>query len=71
MIPQEVILTFDFRIAPDVDIVEFEKRLNKWCEEAGKGVWIEYVQKEAHVPVTKVDESNPFWIAFKKVFNDK
>ncbi|KAF2888979.1 hypothetical protein ILUMI_17194, partial [Ignelater luminosus] len=65
VIPQEVILTFDCRIAPDVDVVEFEERLNKWCKEVGEDVWIEYQQKDAHVPVTKLDESNPYWVAFK------
>lgn len=66
MIPPEFTTTFDCRIARTVDLEEFEEMLNKWCEEAGEDVWIEYQQKDQHTPVTNIDDTNPFWVAFKK-----
>lgn len=63
-------LSVDCRFAITVDLEEFEKILNKWCEEAGEGVWIEYELKIPRIPPTKLDETNPFWMAFKKVFDD-
>ncbi|KAF2886328.1 hypothetical protein ILUMI_19845 [Ignelater luminosus] len=69
VIPSEFVLSFDCRIAITVDLEEFEKTLNKWCEEAGEGVWIEYESKQPQIPVTKLDETNPFWMAFKKSFD--
>ncbi|KAF2880504.1 hypothetical protein ILUMI_25675 [Ignelater luminosus] len=62
----EFTLSIDWRIAITVDLEEFEATLNKWCKEADEGVWIEYQQKDSQVPPTKLDESNPYWIAFKK-----
>ncbi|KAF2893962.1 hypothetical protein ILUMI_12212 [Ignelater luminosus] len=70
VIPSEFVLSFDCRIAVTVDLEEFEKTLNKWCEEAGEGVWIEYELKQPRTPVTKLDETNPFWMAFKKPFDE-
>lgn len=70
VIPPEFTLTVDCRIARTVDLKEFEKTLNKWCEEAGEDVWIEYEQKDSHTPVTDIDETNPFWAAFKKAFDN-
>ncbi|KAF2880505.1 hypothetical protein ILUMI_25676 [Ignelater luminosus] len=66
IIPPEFTLSIDCRIAITVDLEQFEATLNKWCKEAGEGVWIEYQQKDSQVPPTKLDESNPYWIAFKK-----
>lgn len=64
--PPEFILVIDCRIPVTVDIPKFEQTLKKWCDEAGEGVWIEYQQKQLQVPVTRLDESNPFWMAFKE-----
>ncbi|KAF2893524.1 hypothetical protein ILUMI_12649 [Ignelater luminosus] len=66
VIPPEFALAIDCRIALTVDLEIFEATLNEWCKEAGDGVWIEYQQKRPRIPPTKLDESNPYWIAFKK-----
>jgi aminoacylase len=66
VIPDSVSVVFDIRIDPDTDHKSFEAMLNKWCEEAGEGIYITYIQKEKLVEVTKLDESNPFWLAMKK-----
>jgi len=40
--------------------------LNTWCQEAGEGVRLEYEQKEPQVPVTNLNDSNIFWVAFQQ-----
>lgn len=40
-------------------------QIQKWCKEAGDGVTFEFEQKNPYVEVTKLDASNPFWLAFK------
>ncbi|XP_012257792.1 aminoacylase-1 [Athalia rosae] len=66
VIPDKLTVVFDIRIATTVNIVEFEKMIRGWCEEAGPGVHIDFEQKNEEVEVTKVDATNPFWVAFKK-----
>jgi len=66
VIPPELIIVIDCRIPVTVDIKKFEETINQWCKEAGEGVWIEYEQKEPQIPVTKLDNSNVFWTAFKE-----
>ncbi|XP_034242125.1 aminoacylase-1-like isoform X1 [Thrips palmi] len=66
VIPQEMVACFDVRLACDVDHDEFEKMVNGWCKEAGSDIKIEFEQKNPKIEVTKLDETNPWWIAFKK-----
>lgn len=66
VIPPEFTFSIDCRVALSVDLEEFEKKVEEWCEEAGEGVWVDYTHKQPHVPATKLDESNPYWIALKK-----
>ncbi|KAF2904639.1 hypothetical protein ILUMI_01523, partial [Ignelater luminosus] len=66
VIPSEFIVSIDCRISPTLDIAKFEKTLKRWCEEAGEGVWIEFEAKEPQTPASRLDDSNPFWVAFKK-----
>ncbi|XP_001357831.3 aminoacylase-1-like [Drosophila pseudoobscura] len=56
---------FDLRLAVTVDVVAFEKQLRDWCKEAGDGVELEFIIQEPYVAPTKLDGSNPFWVAFK------
>ncbi|EFA10313.1 Aminoacylase-1-like Protein [Tribolium castaneum] len=66
VVPPEFILTFDCRITPEADFDQFEATLRQWCKEAGPGVTIEFELKQSKIPPTKLDDSNPYWIAFKK-----
>ncbi|XP_076265532.1 aminoacylase-1-like isoform X1 [Rhynchophorus ferrugineus] len=66
VVPPELVITIDCRIAPTVDNAKWEDQINQWCKEAGKDVWIEWEQKEPQVPATKLDASNPYWLAFKE-----
>ncbi|KAJ0175699.1 hypothetical protein K1T71_008858 [Dendrolimus kikuchii] len=70
VIPEKLSVVFDIRLAVTVDHEKFEKMINEWCKEAGDGVTIEFEQRNANVECTKLDSSNPFWVAFKHAAND-
>lgn len=65
VLPSSLAVTFDCRLNPKVSYDEFKDLLNKWCEEAGESV--HYTEDENElVDVTKLDDSNPYWLAFKR-----
>lgn len=70
LVPPTFTLTFDIRISIDLKHSVFEEMINGWCEEAGGDIQIIYVSKQPYVVPTKIDDSNPFWMAFKSVMND-
>ncbi|GLE04775.1 hypothetical protein PINS_up013754 [Pythium insidiosum] len=66
VIPTEAVAGFDVRISPHEDLTEFKKKLDAWC--TAEGVSWEFSPQtnplfEHHV--TKVDESNEWWVLFK------
>ncbi|CAD7089930.1 unnamed protein product [Hermetia illucens] len=65
IVPPKLMVSFDVRLALDVDHQQFIKQLEKWCEEAGGGIEITYESKEPYVPPTPIDDSNIYWKAFK------
>lgn len=65
MIPEELTAIFDMRIPPTMDHVELEQKILGWCKEAGDNVTISFQQKEPRVESTKLDNTNPYWVAFK------
>ncbi|CAB3362934.1 Hypothetical predicted protein [Cloeon dipterum] len=66
VVPPELTVGFDVRLATDVDHEKFEAMIKGWCKEAGPGTTISYEQKNNFVPNTPLDDSNPWWLAFKK-----
>lgn len=58
-------MVIDCRFPVTMNLKEWQKTLDQWCKEAGSDVWIEYEQKDPQVEVTKLDGTNPFWIAFE------
>lgn len=70
VVPPELVVVFDVRLAVTVDHAEFETMVNRWCSEAGPGTYVEFEQKEPKVQVTKLDSSNPWWLAFKRACDD-
>ncbi|XP_038214771.1 aminoacylase-1-like [Zerene cesonia] len=65
VIPEKLTVVFDCRLAVTVDHEEFENKIKEWCKEAGEGVTYEFEQKNDKIECTKIDETNPFWVAFK------
>nr|XP_039268266.1 aminoacylase-1A-like [Styela clava] len=64
VVPEEFAATFDIRIPPTVDLKDFENKISKWCEQAGKDVTFEFLQKSTIQSTTKADDTNPWWKAF-------
>ncbi|KAI8122699.1 hypothetical protein FF38_01384 [Lucilia cuprina] len=64
VIPPFMQMGFDIRLAITVDHAEFEKQVRQWCVEAGGDIELEFEQKEPKVEPTKIDNSNPYWVAF-------
>lgn len=70
VVPPEFSATFDVRIALSVGEDDFDEMLRKWCEESGEGIEINYITRNQRVEPTKLDDSNPYWIAMKKEMDD-
>ncbi|XP_071559160.1 aminoacylase-1-like isoform X1 [Temnothorax nylanderi] len=70
VIPTDLSVVFDIRLAPSVDHEEFEATIKRWCEEAGPGVTYSFEQKNPQIEDTKLDDSNTFWTAFKKTCDE-
>ncbi|XP_078043647.1 aminoacylase-1 [Augochlora pura] len=70
VVPPSLTAIFDIRLDPSVDHEEFETMIKNWCKEAGEGVTYSFEQKNSKVPNTKLDNSNPYWLAFKKACDD-
>ncbi|XP_075975586.1 aminoacylase-1-like [Anticarsia gemmatalis] len=65
VVPELLTASFDIRIALSVDQKQFEDTIKRWCVEAGNGVSYSFEQRDPYVVPTKLDASNPFWVAFK------
>jgi aminoacylase len=70
VIPPEIVVTIDMRLALDVDHAEFEAMFKKWCDESGEDIEYDFEQKMPKVAPTKTDSSNPYWIAFKNTVDE-
>ncbi|XP_069331890.1 aminoacylase-1 [Eulemur rufifrons] len=70
VVPASMSAGFDFRVAPDVDLKAFEEQLHAWCQAAGEGVTLEFAQKWMKPRATPIDDSDPWWSAFSRVFKD-
>lgn len=70
VVPPSLTAIFDLRLDPSIDHVEFEAMIKRWCQEAGSGVSYSFEQKNPKIESTKLDDSNPFWLAFKKSCDD-
>lgn len=71
VIPNKLTAVFDIRIEPNVTQQDFEAKLDKWCREAGEGVYYTFEEKNNFVENTKLDDSNPYWLAFKNSCDDQ
>lgn len=44
--------------------------MRRWCEEAGGEIEMYFRHKEPKAPLTTIDQTNPFWVAFKQVTDE-
>lgn len=70
VVPPSLTAVFDIRLDPSVDHDQFEAMIKRWCDEAGTGITCAYIQKNPKVESTKLDNSNPYWLAMKKTFEE-
>uniref|UniRef100_A0A0B7A130 N-acyl-aliphatic-L-amino acid amidohydrolase n=2 Tax=Arion vulgaris TaxID=1028688 RepID=A0A0B7A130_9EUPU len=65
VVPDHMIAGFDIRVPPTADLIEFDNRVTRWCQEAGSGVTIKYHHKTMDYKITVLNQSNPWWVAFE------
>lgn len=70
VVPPVLEALFDIRIAITQDVGDLEKQIRDWCEEAGGGVELHFELKCPFVEPTKIDHSNPYWMALKKSLDE-
>lgn len=71
VVPPEMTVGFDIRLALDVDHVAFERWLEEICERAGGGVEMRFESRKPKVAPTALDETNAFWVAMRHVLVDE
>lgn len=45
-------------------------KIENWCKEAGENVELIWLHKQDIVPPTKIDDSNKYWMAMQKSFEE-
>eukprot|EP01104_Vermistella_antarctica_P018980 TRINITY_DN7239_c0_g1_i1.p1 TRINITY_DN7239_c0_g1~~TRINITY_DN7239_c0_g1_i1.p1 ORF type:complete len:467 (+),score=78.39 TRINITY_DN7239_c0_g1_i1:52-1401(+) len=65
VVPMDAEAGFDIRVAPTVDLVEFEKQIDRWTTDGLDGVKWEFIMRSDCKELTALDESNPWWKSFK------
>uniref|UniRef100_A0A2S2PKJ6 N-acyl-aliphatic-L-amino acid amidohydrolase n=1 Tax=Schizaphis graminum TaxID=13262 RepID=A0A2S2PKJ6_SCHGA len=65
VVPPELSASFDVRLSITVDTTIIENTVRKWCEEAGEGVTLEFIEKSAFIQPTLLGPENPWWVTFK------
>lgn len=49
---------------------DFVFQINQWTQEAGGNIDVNYVHKNPKAPITTIDETNPYWVAFKSAIDE-
>ncbi|KAG4066360.1 hypothetical protein HA402_000584 [Bradysia odoriphaga] len=70
VVPAEIKLSFDIRLAVGVDQDAFEAMIRQWCEEAGGNIDLKHILRDPTAPVSIADDRNPFWVAFKSATDE-
>ncbi|XP_037045175.1 aminoacylase-1-like isoform X4 [Bradysia coprophila] len=70
VVPAEIKLSFDIRLAVGVDQDAFEAMIRQWCEEAGGDIDLRHILRDPTAPVSITDDRNPFWVAFKSATDE-
>lgn len=65
IVPPELSVMFDIRLALEVNHEDFLAQINTWIQEAGGNIEIEFEQKEPYVAPTNITPDNIYWTAFK------
>lgn len=76
VVPPQMSLVYDIRLAIDVPLDEFEAQLRRWCREAGGDGGADdcemmFEMKEAFVEATDRSAANRYWQAFRACVVDE
>lgn len=71
VVPAAISVSYDVRLAIDVNVEDFEAQLQQWASEAGSDIEVVFLQKEPFVGPTELSDANPFWVAFKGILIDE
>lgn len=69
VVPDKFVLNFDIRITPTTNMVEFEKMLRGWLDEAGRDIKLEFLAKFTDQTMTSVDDKDPWYSALRAAFS--
>lgn len=70
VVPPDITIMTDFRLAVDVNHDEFEAMFKSWCAESGENIEYEWDLKDPFIPPTSLDASNVYWHAFKNAVDE-
>lgn len=59
VVPAQLSVGFDIRVAPTEDFAKFEEKIKHWCKEAGEGVTYEFMQKVSFPTLNTVGSTQP------------
>jgi len=68
VVPDSIVLTFDVRLPPTTDLVEWEEMLLGWLEECGEGITVAWLQKMTDQSMTSVSEEDSWYSALSSAF---
>ncbi|XP_045604702.1 aminoacylase-1 [Procambarus clarkii] len=77
VVPSELNVGFDIRIAPTEDFTKLEEKIKSWCKGAGDDVTYEFVPskgtpEDGKMLITCIDDGkNPWWNAFSQACKDE
>ncbi|CAH1782537.1 unnamed protein product [Owenia fusiformis] len=64
VVPTELFAGFDIRVAPTVDMEQFEETIRGWLKDAGDGISYEFIQKNTDQTLTSTSENDVWWRTF-------
>lgn len=67
VVPPEISMSVDARMSVTIDHEQFERDIYDWCKQAGSDIEITFINKLQRIEPTKLDDNNPFWVAFRNV----
>lgn len=70
VVPPEITMSVNARMSVTIDHERFERDISDWCAQAGTDVEMVFLHKLHRIEPTRLDESNQYWMAFKKVLTD-
>ncbi|CAL4140059.1 unnamed protein product, partial [Meganyctiphanes norvegica] len=72
VVPAELSVGFDLRVAPTVDFVKFEAMIEGWCKEAGPDVTYEFITKTTIQNLTCIEDGKcVWWDTFSRVCKEE